>query len=113
MFIIGLCITVFALPLAVSMFRNLYLVSKYPSEYFLINGLSESDVAVMAIVFTVLTAVGIVLMLFGWIKRRNKAALDSIINAEKQNYCTNCNVNITAESTNCPICGKSLNNKGE
>lgn len=113
MFLIGLCIASFALPFAVSMFRNLYLLSEYPSMYVTVNGFTENDIATMAVIFAVMAVIGIVLMIFGLIKRRNKAALDSIINDGKQNYCSNCNINVAADAVKCPVCGKSLNNKGE
>ncbi len=113
MFIIGLCLTAFTLPMAISMMRNLYLVSEHPYTYRLSYGLSEEDVATMAILFFVLAIIGIALMIFGWIKKRNKAALDSIVNAGKQNYCSNCNINVSEQDTNCPVCGKLLKDKGE
>ncbi len=113
MFIIGLCLTVFTLPMAISMMRNLYLVSEHPYTYHLSNGLSEDSVAIMAILFFTLAIIGIILMFFGWMKRRNKATLDSIVNAENQNYCSHCNINVSDQDINCPVCGKSLKNKGE
>ena len=113
MFIIGLCLTTFGLPMAISMMRNLYLISKYPYTYRPSNGLSEEDIAIMAIFLSILAAIGIMLMIFGWIKRRNKSTLDSIVNAENQNYCSHCHINVSKQNTNCPICGKSLKNKGD
>ncbi len=113
MFIIGLCLVAFALPLAISMMRNLYLVSEHPDAYYFSNGLSEKDVAIMAVLFSIVAIIGIVLMIFGWIKRRNESALASIVNAQNHNYCSRCNINVSKQSINCPICGKSLINKGE
>lgn len=113
MFIIGLCIAIFSLPLAISMIRILYLISEHPYTYRLANGMSEEAVAFMAILFAALAAIGIVLMIFGWLKRRNKATLDSIVNAGSQNYCSTCNINVSDQCTNCPVCGKALQSKGE
>lgn len=113
MFIIGLFLTCFSLPLAISMIRNLYLVSKYPYTYHFVNGFTEENVAMMAILFTILALTGIVLMIYGWMKRRKKAALDSIANIENQNFCDNCQINVSGQLSNCPICGKALQNKGE
>ena len=111
MFIIGLCLTVFTLPMAIIMMRNLSLISEHPYTYRLSNGLSEEDVAIMAILFVVLAIIGIVLMIFGWMKRRNKATLDSIVHAENQNYCSHCNINVSEQEIKCPVCGKPLKMK--
>ena len=109
MFIVGLCLTAFTLPMAINMMRNLYLVSEHPYAYRLSNGLSEEDVAIITVILFVLAIIGIVLMFFGWMKRRNQATLDSIVNCEKQNYCSHCNINISEQDTHCPVCGQSLN----
>lgn len=108
MFLLGLCLTVFGAPLAVTMMRNLYLVSEYPYLYHYTNGFSEESVATMAILFSFVAIAGIVLMIVGWTRRRNKAALKSIINAEAQNYCGACHINVAAQYTHCPVCGRPL-----
>lgn len=113
MFIIGLFLTAFSLPMAIVMMRNLYLVISHPNTYRLADGLSEEIVIIIAILCFVLAIIGIVLMVFGWLKRKNQATLDSIANAKKQNYCSHCNINVSEQNVNCPICGKSLKNKGE
>jgi len=113
MFLIGLFLTCFSLPLAISMIRNLYLVGKYPYKYYFVNGFTVETVTAMAVFFTILALTGIVLMIYSWIKRRKKAALDSIANIKKQNFCDHCQINVSEKLSNCPVCGKTLHNKGE
>ena len=92
------------------MIKTLDLIDKHPYTYRLANGLTEETVEVLAVLFPILAIVGIVLMVFGWVKRRNKASLDSIVNVEKQNYCENCKINVSEQHSSCPICGKTLKN---
>lgn len=108
MFILGLCLTIFGVPLTIIMMRNLYLVSEYPYLYRYANGFSEESVMIMVILFAIVSITGIAFMILGWIKRKNKATLDSIINAETQNYCSTCNINVATQYSNCPVCGKPL-----
>ena len=110
MFIIGLALTIVFLPLAL---KNLYLMSEHPYAYFLVDGLTEESFTAMTILFVILAMTGIVLAIFGWVKRRNKAALDSLLNSEKQNYCEHCKINVSEQYTNCPVCGNLLKNKGD
>ncbi len=113
MFFAGLCLFCLSLPISISMIKSLDLINKHPYTYRLANGLTKETVEVLAFLFPILAIVSIVLMVFGWIKRRNKASLDSIVNGEKQNYCESCKINVSEQHSACPVCGKSLKNKGE
>ena len=107
MIVAGLCIVAFSLAIVVVMFRNLYLLENN-FYYRMSNGLSEEGVAIIAIVFSLLTILGLVLMFFGWLKRRNKVVLDSIMNSTTEKFCRQCNVNVSKDSEYCPICGRKL-----
>ena len=113
MFLIGLFIIAFALPLAITTLRNLYMVISHPLTYSFAAGMTATDVTMLAALYLALVGVGIVLMVFGWMRRKNKVALDSIKNCTKQNYCNHCNINVSDQSTICPVCGKILKDKGE
>lgn len=108
MFIIGLLLTAFSTPIAIGFIKACYLLSEHPYQYRLANGMSEGNLAALTILFTVAALAGLVLMLFGWAKRRNKATMDSITNTDNQNYCSTCNINVANTCTKCPICGKPL-----
>lgn len=108
MFIIGLLITALSVPIAIGFIRACYLLSEYPYQYRLASGMSEESLAILTILFVVVALTGLVLMFFGWAKRRNKATMDSINNTDNQNYCSTCNINVANTCTKCPICGKPL-----
>ena len=108
MFIAGLSLVAFSLPIAIIMMINIYKISEYPYTYRLANGISEDTYLIVAIIFIILAVIGFVLMFFGWVQRKNKAALESIINTNNQNYCENCKINVSNEQSYCPICGKKL-----
>ena len=111
MFIIGIVLICFFLPLTISMIRSAYLISEYPNTYHLINSLTEETFIVITVLFFILVLIGIFLVVFGWLKKRNKDALNSIVNSENQNFCNNCKINVSDKYLNCPICGKALKKK--
>ncbi len=108
MFIIGLMLTLFSLTVAINLFQALEKVRNHPYLYRLANGLTESQVETYAIIAVIAACIGICLMIFGWLKRRNKAKLTAIENRAKPTYCPNCKVNISTEGEQCPICGTKL-----
>ena len=86
------------------------------SLYLLIGGLSdirsfvfinspEKNILIIIILAFVFIA-GVIMM------RSNKAALDSIVNSKKQNYCDHCKINVAGERSTCPVCGRQLKNRG-
>lgn len=93
---------------AINLFQALDKVRNYPYLYQLTNGLTESQVETYAIIAVIATCIGICLMIFGWMKRRNMAKLTTIENRAKPTYCPNCRVNISTEGDQCPICGTKL-----
>lgn len=101
MFIIGLALTCFSAPIAISMFSN-------PGAYYYAYGLSESDIAPIAIISSIAAMIGICLMIFGLISRKNKAALIAVENHSKMTFCPKCNVNVVSSNGLCPICGGKL-----
>ncbi len=109
MFIIGLSLTCFSVPFAIYMLDILNKTNSNPYKYQLANGITESTVENLVVLSIVMACVGVCLMIFGWVNRRNKAALNSIENHSKSNYCPNCNLNISGSSNKCPICGNKLN----
>ena len=92
------------------------------SLYLLIGGLSdirsfvfinspEKNILIIIILAFVFIA-GVIMMICGGGKRSNKAALDSIVNSKKQNYCDHCKINVAGERSTCPVCGRQLKNRG-
>lgn len=108
MFLLGLLLTCFSVPIGINMIYSLYLVSENPYSYRFTNGFSEESVAFIAVLAFSAAIIGICLMVFGIIKRRNKAALDSIKNYKKADFCKKCNLNVSSSNGHCPICGDKL-----
>ncbi len=113
MFITGLCLSCFSIPPLIYFLRVVYLISEYPYSYRLASGFDEETLLAIITILALLAAAGIVIMIFGWMKQRNKRAMDSIENSSKQNYCDNCNLYVASKNSVCPICGKTLQSKGE
>ena len=108
MFLIGLSLMLFSLPMAIVTIRNIYLVNEYPNMYRYAEGMNDESAVIRATIFVILVSVGIALMIAAWIKRRNKATLDTIVNAQSQSFCPTCGINVSAPNTHCPICGRQL-----
>ncbi len=108
MFIIGLSLTLFSIPAAIALFNILGKLRDHPYSYRLVNGLTEGNIETFAVIAVITACVGIILMIFGWMKRKNKAALTAIENQAKPDFCPKCKVNISAKGDHCPICGSKL-----
>ena len=107
MFLIGLFMTCFGIPISVGSFRILYILD-HNSRARLSGGLTENDIAIVAIISALLAISGIVLMIFGKMKRRNKELSDSITNSGKLDYCKHCNCNVDSKNGICPICNQKI-----
>lgn len=111
MFIVGLSFVSFFLPVAIIMFSTYNKVTSN-SGYQFANGFSEESVMAIIIVSMICVAIGVVLMVCGWGKRKNESRLKTIQNRSQQNnsrFCHTCNVNVSSSNKKCPICGNDLN----
>lgn len=108
MFIIGLLITCFSAPVAISMLSALDKMSSVSRLRWLGIGLSKSDVEMVSIIAVVAAAIGICLMVFGIISRRNKAALRALENHSEKTFCPVCRVDTVSSNGVCPICSSKL-----
>ena len=52
--------------------------------------------------------IGVLLMAAGWKRKKKKTVLDSAVSLSKEKFCTNCKVNVSDNTTKCPVCGKDL-----
>lgn len=107
MFLAGLAMALIGFPLGI---KWLLLLKKLDENPFLSlsNGMSEEQLAAMTIVALICGVIGIVLMVFGFMKRRNTSAMNNIINTGKKTYCLHCGVNVSSEDGICPICKNKL-----
>lgn len=108
MFIIGLSLIGFSVPFGTYMFYILSLLNS--GKYRLTGGATKEQFETYAILCVLCAIVGVILTIFGWIKRKNKAALSAIENSAKVSRCRKCGINVSGEK--CPSCGAKLN-KGE
>lgn len=109
MFITGIFMSVFGSVTFISFLSILSKVTSNPRHYRFRNGFDENTLAVLAILAFAIAVTGIVLMIFGWVKRKNQNMLDTMQNQAKQNFCPNCKVAVESKDGKCPICGRSLN----
>lgn len=107
MFIAGLAMTLIGLPLGIKWLLLIKELDENPF-YSLSNGMSEDGLAAMTIIAFICGIVGIVLMVFGIMKRRNAAAMNSIIYTGRKNYCPHCRVNVSSNDGVCPICKNKI-----
>lgn len=107
MFLIGLFMSCFGLPLSIWSFRILYVLDNN-SHVRLSGNLTEENIATAAVISILLIIVGIILMIFGKAKRKNKEIADSIINSNKLNYCQHCRTNVDSKNGICPICNQKI-----
>ncbi len=108
MIIIGYCFIVLGCFLASFGFSTLKELSQYPSWYLSLNDINESTYVFLAVMGVVLLAAGACMVIFSWLKRRNKSLLDSIENTSQPCYCRHCDINVSPTHDCCPICGKNL-----
>ncbi|MCD8088917.1 MAG: hypothetical protein LUE22_10135 [Oscillospiraceae bacterium] len=73
---------------AVSFFLTVWLVTTWANSPRTLRafGMTEDTVVGVAIILIVLVAVGLLMMFFGWARKKNKDTVDSLFNATKQNY---------------------------
>ena len=110
MFLIGLFLVSFSLPFAIIMFSNYNKVASN-SGYRFINGFSEESVMAIVVISLIVVAIGIILMIYGWLKRKDEARQKTIQNKSQQNksnFCRMCKVNVSTSTGKCPICGNDL-----
>lgn len=105
MFLIGLCLMSFSVPVAIAMFSTLNKVTSSPYTYRFTNGFTEESVTTIAIIAVIAAIVGLLLMFVGYAKRKNHAKLTAIENHTKENVCPRCRVNVASADGKCPICG--------
>ena len=97
----------FGIPMSAWALRILYILDNTP--YVRLNGgLTEDNIGAVAIVGVLLAVVGIVLIIFGKMKRKNKEISDSIENSGKLNYCGHCRTNVNSTGGRCPICNQKI-----
>lgn len=107
MFLIGLFMACFGIPISVWAFRILYILDNNIYAR-LSGGLTEENIATIAFIGVLLAVIGIILMIFGKMKRKNKEISDSIINSRKLDYCKNCRTNVESKEGICPICNQKI-----
>lgn len=107
MFIIGLIMTIWGGIISIKGIKTLMLLESN-NAYRLAGGITEEQLAMSSIIWFIVAVIGIVLIIFSVIKRRNKAALDSLENSAQNTYCSDCRLNVTSKEGKCPICGKQL-----
>lgn len=93
MFLTGLSMLCFSLPVAV---------------YCYVFGSTDDTTGIIFAMASFVAMISVVMMIFGWMKRRNHSALDSIENSVKADFCPKCKVNVSTDNINCPICGNKL-----
>ena len=107
MFLSGLLMSCFGIPATIWAARILYVLDT-KSNVRLTGGLSEENIAAVAIIGCILSVVGIILMIFGKAKRKNQEISDSISNSSKLLYCTQCKINVEVKDGKCPICNQQI-----
>lgn len=108
MFLIGLSMTTSSITFLTLIFCAREIIESNPNAYRYAKALNTSTVGILVMLLVIIAIVGVSLMILGWIKRKNKAILDSIKNQTCQNYCTNCCINVETNNEQCPLCGKKL-----
>lgn len=93
MFLAGLSMISIAAPIAI---------------YLYAFGSNDDSTGVMFLICCLVAIAGAVLMVFGKMSQRNAAALKSIENNTKADFCPKCNVNVSAKNGLCPICSTKL-----
>lgn len=107
MFLVGLFMTCFGIPVTIWAARILYILENH-SNARLTGGLTEENIIAVAVIGLLMTVVGIFLMIFGKMKRKNQAISDSISNSGKLQYCTHCQTNVNPAEGKCPICNQKM-----
>lgn len=93
MFLAGLSMVSLATPIAIFLY---------------LFGSNDDSTGVMFLICCLVAIAGAVLMVFGKMSQRNTAALKSIENNTKTDFCPNCKVNVSAQNGLCPICSTKL-----
>lgn len=99
--------TCFGVPVFIWAARILYILD-HNSRARLSGSLTEENIFIIAIIGLLLAVIGILLVIFAKVKRKNKEFYDSIENSTKQNYCTHCHTNVNAKNGICPICNRKI-----
>ncbi len=107
LFLIGLFMTCSGVPISIWAIRILYVLNTN-SYARLRGGLTEDDILAIAMIGVLLAVIGIALMIFGKMKRKNTEISDSIINSGSLNYCPRCNANVNSRDGKCPICNQKI-----
>lgn len=107
MFVAGIGLSAYG---AVSLISLLLQVQKAANNAHM--RIKEDVLLVMITISMVALAAGIVLIIFGVIKSKNKNALDRLANYEKnsieQARCKSCGLNLSENVKICPRCGSQL-----
>ncbi len=109
MFLIGLFFTCFSTPVFFGYLIQYIKILDNPYLYYLTDA-KEKVFTILMLAFIGMVC-GISLMVFGAMQKRNQNLMSSIQNAQTQNICPHCKINIAAGTTECPICGKSIKDK--
>ncbi len=107
MFILGISLISFSIPLAVYLFLLIQEVANNPYMRYA-NGITEEKLFLWIALCIILACIGLGLIFFSLYKKKNKDMLKSIENRENKSYCKYCNVNVVSSNGVCPICKRSL-----
>jgi len=70
----------------------------------------EKTIIAVAIISFIILLVGIIMVIFSFVKKKNEDKLNSLKNLGNNNKCPNCGLNVTAGINECPRCHQKLNN---
>lgn len=87
---------------------SIFSFSSLVAAYCYFFGSNDDSTGVVFLIFCIAAVVGIMLMVFGRLKQRNSAALKSIENNNVSDFCPKCNVNVSSQTNQCPVCGTEL-----
>ncbi|MBR5239489.1 MAG: hypothetical protein IKW04_02795 [Clostridia bacterium] len=107
MFMIGLSLLSSGIAFAAVM--SIYLSDLKSKTYF--RYIRPSEVQSMETMITVgwvLVVVGVIVMLCAWAKRKQDCAALALYNAQTQNHCPVCNIDVVSYAQHCPICGRTF-----
>lgn len=93
MFLAGLTMLCFSAPIAF---------------YCYVYGSTDESTGIIFMIACLVALAGAVMMVFGRMKQKNSAALKSIENNTKADFCPKCNVNVSSQNGHCPLCRNEL-----